>query len=518
MTRQVDISAQRVYAWVKGQPIARYSTKHVYCAPPGETLALAFIRMGGESAPWGIAWGRPDENGEHLTVPEPRNRDLVAEMVAEFAPALLDHFAHPDYFQANGPADLPYRQLWLPNATHLDMLHHLEYSYAFAKWGPPARAKRLRAVGRLSGWLFREAHRPGQQTVMVATDVLKSMFVFPSDPVREAHLGYLLAWLSTKGKRSTRMEAAKLAESRSIATTLNPAVERDHLDPLVEKWNDAKEKQPRVASKVRRKISEVLVPELERRFKLTVQARQVLIDSEQDTNAGVCVLRNESRTEHWYQYVRMARKQNADPDGPAFVPSPETDRYPAAAASRYFVTQGSEELRITSLIHHDAVLQEESINAGDAIKGQIVEVWDEGEGKRTVPVWRVQCPHTGTLRIREGTDLCVAGLPSRTISIRKLNWIAPDLVELEVEVVGLKTIPRNNSDSSINAAADPAYSGKTVSLLPISRSFLSRQKMQKVWNGKVPGGWLTHASPTERASVLPPEIADDIAVLARVTV
>lgn len=517
MTRQADTSAQRVHAWVKGQPIRRYATKHVYCAPDEDTLLLAFIRMGGESAPWGLAWGRPDDGGEYLTRPEPRNRDLVAEMVAEFAPVLLEHFAHPDHWPANRPEDLPYRQLWLPNATHLEMLHYLEYAYAFAKWGPPARSKLLRGVGRLSGWLFREAHRPGQQTVMVATDVLRNMFVFPSDPIREAHLGYLLAWMNTKGKRDTRMAAAGTAETLSMATTLNPALERDLLDGLVEKWNDAKEKQPRSALKVAQKIGATLIPELERRFNLTAAARQALIDAPWETNLGTLALRNESRSEHWYQYVRMAQKQNEDLDGPAFVPSPETDRYPAAAASRYFVAQGSDELRLSALIHHDTILQEEAIGAGDAIEGTIIDVWDEGEGKKTAPVWRLECQHSGTLRIREGTDLCVGGLPSRTVSIRALEWAAPDVVVLEVEVIGLKTTPRNNIDPAIKAAVDRSYRGKTITLLPISRSFLSRKKMQKVWNAKVPGGWLTHASPTERASVLPVEIADDPARLAKVS-
>jgi hypothetical protein len=473
--------------------------------------------MGGESAPWGIAWGNPDESGEYLAVPEPRNRDLVAEMVADFAPTLLEHFAHPDYLDANSYQELPYPQLWLPNATHLDMLHHLEYSYAFAKWGPPERSKRLRAVGRLAGWLFREAHRPGQQTVLVATDVLRNLFVFPSDPLREAHLGYLLAWLTTKGTRNARLAAAKTAENSSIATTLNPDVEREQLDALVEQWNKLKEAHPRDASKVAAEIQQVLTPELERRFSLTVKARGVLEKSERDTNTGVFVLREESRKEHWFQYVRMARKQNEEADGPAFAPSPETDRYPAAAASRYFVAQGSEDLRMSALIHHDAILQSEAIHAGDAITGQIVSVIDEGTTKKKIPVWRIHCHHAGPLRIREGTDLCVAGLPSRVVTVRSLEWDADEL-DVEVEITGLKTVPKGNTDSSIRPATDSRYKGKLVTLLPVNRGYLSRIKMEKIWNGHVPGAWLTHASPKESGAQLPAEISDDINALERMTV
>lgn len=62
---------------------------------PRDVLIVCFVRMGGESAPWGIVFGPPDKAPTILTVPEPRNRDFVAAMVARFAPALLKHLQHP---------------------------------------------------------------------------------------------------------------------------------------------------------------------------------------------------------------------------------------------------------------------------------------------------------------------------------------------------------------------------------------------------------------------------------------
>ena len=78
-----------------------------------------------------------EENGEFLTIPEPRTRDDVAEMMLEFAPALLTHLHHPE-FSAFGPdpkTRVPPFQVWLPNASHLEMLHHLAYAYTFTKFG-----------------------------------------------------------------------------------------------------------------------------------------------------------------------------------------------------------------------------------------------------------------------------------------------------------------------------------------------------------------------------------------------
>ena len=147
-------------------------------------------------------------------------------------PALLAHVFHPEYsdlevYEPRQPR--PLRQLWLPNASHVEMLHHLRYAYTFARKGEPERVELLNAVGRAAGWLFREFNRPGQIAVMAASQALKESFVFPCEDVRQGHLGYLLAWLETRGTRETRLVAAAEAEKRSISTALVPALEKDEL-------------------------------------------------------------------------------------------------------------------------------------------------------------------------------------------------------------------------------------------------------------------------------------------------
>ena len=68
--------------------------------------------MGGESAPWGVAYKTKAAGLRVLTVPEPRNRDLVAEMLASFAPVLLEHLGHPGFCKtAFDPSITPLHQL-----------------------------------------------------------------------------------------------------------------------------------------------------------------------------------------------------------------------------------------------------------------------------------------------------------------------------------------------------------------------------------------------------------------------
>src|SRR5437870_4708194 len=232
--------------------------------------------MGGESAPWGIAHGLSGTKPTILTVPEGRNRTLVADMAAEFAPALLRHLRHPDYDRASpkSPDDIgTLRQLWLPNGTHLDMLHFIAYAYTFARVGERDRAKTLNKLGRAAGWLFREAKRPGQQSVMVASEALQAAYTFPAEDVRQAHLGFLLAWLETKGGREARLRAAQEAEQMAVATSLDPPVERDYLQAAVDDWNEAeRNNDARARSRHATAIEATLRSELERRFELTERA------------------------------------------------------------------------------------------------------------------------------------------------------------------------------------------------------------------------------------------------------
>src|SRR4051812_15750055 len=152
--------------------------------------------MGGESRPWGLAYGHPGELPTVLSVPDGRRRDDVAVIAAEFAETLLPHLRCPGWVgeTPSEAADfLPLRQVWLPNASHLEMLDHLAYAYTFTQWGG-GRKQTLNTLGRACAWLFREAHRPGQQVVATGTDALRSSYTFPAEDARQGHLGFLLAW------------------------------------------------------------------------------------------------------------------------------------------------------------------------------------------------------------------------------------------------------------------------------------------------------------------------------------
>ncbi|NBU55778.1 MAG: hypothetical protein EBS22_06065, partial [Acidimicrobiia bacterium] len=83
-------------------PTERGAAINRHLADDDDVLIAAFLRMGGESRPWGVAVGTLAEGPTVVTIPEARNRDLVADMMIDVAPIFLRHFRHPQW-HASGP-------------------------------------------------------------------------------------------------------------------------------------------------------------------------------------------------------------------------------------------------------------------------------------------------------------------------------------------------------------------------------------------------------------------------------
>lgn len=504
---------RRLRAYEAGAPIPKGSTKQSLVAGDPDLLVVAFLRMGGESRPWAIAYGHPNEQPKILSVPEGRNRDLVADMCADVAPILLEHFRTPGYV-TDEPAEAedlaPLRQVWVPNGTHLDMLHHLAYAYTFTKWGAGKRG-RLNAFGRACGWLFREAQRPGQQAVGVATDALRSAYTFPAEDVRQGHLGFLLGWLEAEGDRDARMTAALEAERSAISTTLDPTVERSQTEDLVDAWGQArKDENDGEMERLRVDLHQVLAEEVARRWDLTRRAVELLRSDPRPFNPGLKILGGETLREQWYQHTRLELRQHDPNDGFAFFPSPETDRYPAAAASRYLVHQASEDQAVSALLHHDEEMISEAIATGDAFSGEITGVADLNPGRGIQPLWTIRSSYQGVLRLREGSWVAVVGTPQRWGVIESIIDHEDGTRTFEVEIRGWKTIPKSAPPGLLHSC-DQALIGTTARMVSYSGEQINRRKSFMVWKAEVPGGWLTHAKPTGPRAFLSEDLAEDVA-------
>ncbi|MGH7427771.1 MAG: hypothetical protein ACREJ4_05370, partial [Candidatus Methylomirabilaceae bacterium] len=256
-----------------------------------------------------------------------------------------------------------------------------------------------------------------------------------------------------------------------------------------------------------------LRPELVRRFELTERAIELLRRDPRRVNSGVSRLVAVSNEELWFQFLRQERKIDDEQDGPAITLSPETDRYPALAASRYFVHEASEELYLSALVHDDQEMQAEAVAEGQALRGIIRKVEDVDPGRRLEPIWTLEVPDEAPLRVREGSWLCVAGLPKRSAKVRRIERAGPGKLEIQVEITGWKK-PKEGP-RGVLAADDTRLVGTEVMLVPDSAEGMFRRKSQKTWQRGVPGEWLTHSRPAGRRANLPEDVGEDIEGLAK---
>ncbi len=508
----------RLKAWEQGAPLPTTETLPFPRVPDAERLVIAFVRMGGESVPWGVAIGRPDQAPKVFTAPDPRNRDAHAELVRAFAETLLAHVGHPRYSDVSTstgtPSEQPFpsqslrlRQLWTPGPTHVEMLHLLDYRYTLAATGDDASLKVLRAFGRAVGWLFRESTRPGQVRVHDATARLRGAYVFPAEPARQSHLGYLLAWLGD-GTGSERDARARIAERSSVGVTLSPEFERDTLEPLVRAFHDAKGTDRTSHAKA---IHDALAPELTARWMLTVEALRALDADPRSSNPQLGPVLDlgaeECQFQYWRHEAQGLREDLSPEERRSLGAHPETDFAPARAAARYFQHLHAYEVAANELVHGDRVLLERSLDAGDGFTGTIAAVGRENNAKSGPVRWTIRCAPDETLRLREESKVCLVGARKRVGSIVSVEATA-DARVLVVELDGGLT---KRAEPSIPDADNPQWVGREVTFLDRGAVGISQRKSFNVHSADGPGAWLTHAAPLPEPSpvgIVRPDLVD----------
>ena len=447
-------TVRKLWAWSDGKPMPRGEAMNVHVGDDDDVLIVAFLRMGGESRPWGVAFGKCNEEPTILTVAEARNRTRVADMMIEFAPVLLEHFRHPQHstdllvdWEVNS-----LRQIWLPGPTHIEMLHYIALSYARTKWDRDD-VENLKAIGNLSNCLYIDQQRPGQQTVVTASQAIQNSFVFPASSVRQAHLGYLLGWLQGGNTRDARLTAARKASEKAVATVLDPEFERKVVQPLVEKWGEADQvgdgKGRDAAEKA---VNEALTPELLRRWELTRDSIQVLRADARSVNPGLKELVSASKKAFnrlWGERT-ISEDEGADP----FWPNPFTDYSTRMAAGGYHQRVADEQKARHYLVHGDRELQREELAVGHGVIGVVTSVSTD-EAK-----WIIKYSYPDLTTIRAGKRLVIAGAPTMELFVTDI-----DLDSRTIVAVPKWTFAKRQYGNNGLAAKDRSWKGRNIVFL-----------------------------------------------------
>ena len=456
MTNEIR-TTRRLRAWHEGRPIPRGERVNVHVGDDDEVMCLSFVRMGGESLPWGVAIGHPHEEPRIVTVPDPRDRDMVATMMVEVGKVLLEHFGHPSFASDEDEAMTMYefRQIWVPGVSHLELLHSIAFAYARTAWERP-EVEVLRALGNLANCLFVEAQRPGQQTVVVAPHALTTAFDFPSSPVRQAHLGHLLAWMGREKSRESRLRAATEAEKSSVATTLDPEFERTRLESLVERWNaPPRDQRTAKGKRVARDIDNVVAEQLRHRHVLVVRTIDVLRRDTRGANPGLAELVRIGTTKFarlWWDQV--VRERSANPDERPYWPGLRGDNNARQAAFAYQQRVASSRQALHSLVHGDRTLQEEELQRGHGVRAKVVAV--EAGGAR----WTLVYDFPSLPDIKVGGSMAIAGAPKMQVRVMSVSNSDRTIV-----VAPNWSAPKHSTGPLAKRAGDPTWRGRQLILI-----------------------------------------------------
>ena len=405
-------------AYREGRPVPKGDTMRVDIADVENTLQIAFVRMGGESTPWGIAVKKPQGELKIFTVPDPRKRTELSVMLRQFWRYLRDQLESFKYLDGSD-----HFQIWLPNSSHLDMFHYLALRYIYTKYEPEeaeyrGMASDLRGLGRFCNWVFQESQRPGQATVVLATQALKESFFFPADGLRQAHLGFLLSWLRDDLSKEERINLAQEAEKLPISATLAPEVEADFLERPVAIYG-APDKSPNSKQRASESIAKVIGRELENRIILVEKAYNLLLDDNRDFNPGLEDLRKASKSDFDYNYIRV-EGLIADGEQP-FIRGVETDKSYKVAVRAYLEKEEASTVAENALLPHDSYLKQKAISSGDAIEGELVRVEKTKEGRKTFISWEIKGSDVNPLRIREGNTVYFSELPKSSLTLDEVE-------------------------------------------------------------------------------------------------
>jgi hypothetical protein len=251
--------------------------------------------------------------------------------------------------------------------------------------------------------------------VISAAAALRDAYYFPSAAIRQAHLGHLLGWLNGGTSRDQRLTAATAAEDLSVATTLDPEIERKTLESEVQRWNEARKNGVDSAMRVSASaINRSLMKELVRRWQLTCNSIQQLRNDRRRQNPGLHELVKSGKSKFYKLWGEPALREY-DGEQP-YWPNVYTDRHPRTSALRFISRNAESEEERFHLVHGDRELQREELAAGHGVIATVVKV------DRSQPSWWLKYSYPELPTLSAGEYLVLAGLPSMKLIVDEVDY------------------------------------------------------------------------------------------------
>lgn len=241
-----------------------YAT-HQRVAIREDALMLSFLAMAGEGDTMHIvSIGRAGQEPVVKCVPDPRVRTLQHRLYRWLAGELERYFLWCLEHET-------YPQVWVASPVARHHLGHIADAIRYRRDEP-----RVQLLSDMLSYLVERAEVAGQQSLMVASQVLAEHFATPQAPSDDEHLGALLCWIEPPPIIPIDFAIAQV--ERTPAGVKTPAdFDRQVLIPLVMGFNEARRsRQQQRAGDAARHIRTALEPMVARVHALTQEAIQVL--------------------------------------------------------------------------------------------------------------------------------------------------------------------------------------------------------------------------------------------------
>ncbi len=366
MTDMLDITA-RLLARRAGRAVRIRDTSGLE-SDPDPVFGIAPIRLVGEQQIQAVAFGALGDAPKVAARWNPLNREL--DRLAPLAYELNQYL-----MTAISAGRLP--RIWLPHRAALDVLDLLGHRL---RRNVNATVE-LRRLGAQCYALALEATFPGQQVVVVASELLNMHVVTGQLPIEDHHLGSLLAWINPPVGCDVMVEA----HDRSLRPAA--AMLPKDVDEQVEELRSIGKGDGPEAAAARARIEALLTEGAKHEWNLLIEAHAAFWSLGLPQVAGI----NKLVTSSFKRVQRTFRNDVSAPSRPKSLIRRLTDLEIAARIVEDIA------------VHGDAKVRERLRAGGRVIRGRVVAVEQPRPNFRPCTViLRVAQPVT---RLRSGTPL-----------------------------------------------------------------------------------------------------------------
>jgi hypothetical protein len=361
---------------------------------PEHVFAIAPVKMVSEERVQAVAFGTPGAEPQVVTLWNPLARD--AGELEPFAAAL------DVYLTATAGASALAR-IWLPHRAALTLIDVLGFRYRTNK----EATESLRKMGGHCRALVEESGRATQQVVAVAGDLLSQHTVSGMPPMKDLHLGALLAWVDP----APGSDPLLVAEQEALLPAAGMMLRDD--DDLVERLRrDAKRGDGAARAQIEAVLARAARVEWDRleRARRAYWSLGLLVDSR------VSALVTESRE-------RLGWAVANDP-------SPATR--PDALSRLLDDTEYAQAVRADLDVRSDRLMRERARRAGRAVRAEVARI-DQPTPNRN-PCTLFLRTQQEVLRVRHGTVLSnlANSVVGRVMSVTE-DGSGAQLIELLLE-------------------------------------------------------------------------------------